>query len=261
MIPTFYIPKTVVHDNNTCNNLNAYSSYIPIPSGCKVPARDSIGTSLKSRNLSPAIRQRPSLDSQARTTLVRVTQIHGLGMHGAIIMMVGGHWYDILYFPPGMMAFPAVQAAPSFSTTFPHIFGDNADIQCLIPCAIDQVQYRYRLCNLRTVLKIKAQFSIGSLFPDDTRRSSSLGVPQASPAPLHLLPCPPRPPVQDELQWAHLLHFSHRLQWRDQTEGSYRAGYLSLGAVQGKLVNQTEPGIIILHYRNSMWHLLKRGTN
>lgn len=41
----------------------------------------------------------------------------------------------------GMMAFPAVQAAPSFSTTFPHIFGNNPDIQCLIPCAIDQDPY------------------------------------------------------------------------------------------------------------------------
>ena len=41
----------------------------------------------------------------------------------------------------GKIAFPAVQAAPSFSTTFPHIFGGRKDIQCLIPCAIDQVLY------------------------------------------------------------------------------------------------------------------------
>ena len=40
----------------------------------------------------------------------------------------------------GKMAFPAVQAAPAFSTTFPKIFGANKDIHCLIPCAIDQVQ-------------------------------------------------------------------------------------------------------------------------
>ena len=39
----------------------------------------------------------------------------------------------------GKMGFPAVQAAPAFSTTFPKIFGANKDIQCLIPCAIDQV--------------------------------------------------------------------------------------------------------------------------
>lgn len=41
----------------------------------------------------------------------------------------------------GKMGFPAVQAAPSFSTTFPDIFGDNKDIRCLIPCAIDQDPY------------------------------------------------------------------------------------------------------------------------
>ena len=39
----------------------------------------------------------------------------------------------------GKVAFPAVQAAPSFSTVFPHMFGSNKRIGCLIPCAIDQV--------------------------------------------------------------------------------------------------------------------------
>ena len=40
----------------------------------------------------------------------------------------------------GKIGFPAVQAAPSFSTTFPDIFGETRkDIHCLIPCAIDQV--------------------------------------------------------------------------------------------------------------------------
>lgn len=41
----------------------------------------------------------------------------------------------------GKMSFPAVQAAPAFSTTFPQIFGENKDIHCLIPCAIDQDPY------------------------------------------------------------------------------------------------------------------------
>ena len=45
----------------------------------------------------------------------------------------------MLFYCKGKMAFPAVQAAPSFSTTFPDTFGDNKDIRCLIPCAIDQV--------------------------------------------------------------------------------------------------------------------------
>lgn len=41
----------------------------------------------------------------------------------------------------GKISFPAVQAAPAFSTTFPQIFGERKDIQCLIPCAIDQDPY------------------------------------------------------------------------------------------------------------------------
>ncbi len=39
----------------------------------------------------------------------------------------------------GQMSFPAVQAAPCFPTSFPHMFGDRKAIRCLIPCAIDQV--------------------------------------------------------------------------------------------------------------------------
>jgi|UniRef100_A0A7S3F4N1 tryptophanyl-tRNA synthetase len=41
----------------------------------------------------------------------------------------------------GKAAFPPVQAAPSFPTSFPHMFGDRVDIRCLIPCAIDQDPY------------------------------------------------------------------------------------------------------------------------
>lgn len=33
------------------------------------------------------------------------------------------------------------QAAPSFPTSFPHMFGRRTDIRCLIPCAIDQDPY------------------------------------------------------------------------------------------------------------------------
>ncbi|CAL1540050.1 unnamed protein product, partial [Lymnaea stagnalis] len=39
----------------------------------------------------------------------------------------------------GMIGFPAIQAAPSFSSAFPHIFNKRDDLPCLIPCAIDQV--------------------------------------------------------------------------------------------------------------------------
>lgn len=41
----------------------------------------------------------------------------------------------------GKISFPAVQAAPAFPTSFPHIFGNRKDIRCLIPCAIDQDPY------------------------------------------------------------------------------------------------------------------------
>jgi tryptophanyl-tRNA synthetase len=41
----------------------------------------------------------------------------------------------------GKVAFPACQAAPSFSSSFPHIFGDRKDMMCLIPCGIDQDPY------------------------------------------------------------------------------------------------------------------------
>ena len=34
----------------------------------------------------------------------------------------------------GKVAFPAIQAAPSFSNSFPHLFGHRFDIPCLIPC-------------------------------------------------------------------------------------------------------------------------------
>jgi tryptophanyl-tRNA synthetase len=41
----------------------------------------------------------------------------------------------------GQIAFAAIQAAPSFPTSFPHMFGNRTDIKCLIPCAIDQDPY------------------------------------------------------------------------------------------------------------------------
>merc|ERR1711981_947182 len=43
--------------------------------------------------------------------------------------------------PIGKIAFPAIQAAPSFSSSFPFICGDNKTVPCLIPCAIDQDPY------------------------------------------------------------------------------------------------------------------------
>jgi len=48
----------------------------------------------------------------------------------------------------GKWAFPAIQAAPSFSNSFPDVFGEeHKKIPCLIPCAIDQDPY-FRLTRL-----------------------------------------------------------------------------------------------------------------
>jgi tryptophanyl-tRNA synthetase len=41
----------------------------------------------------------------------------------------------------GKVSFPPVQAAPSFPSSFPHLFPGNDQLRCLIPCAIHQVQY------------------------------------------------------------------------------------------------------------------------
>ncbi|OXA42933.1 Tryptophan--tRNA ligase, cytoplasmic [Folsomia candida] len=38
----------------------------------------------------------------------------------------------------GKIHFPSIEAAPSFSGSFPFIFNGKKDIPCLIPCAIDQ---------------------------------------------------------------------------------------------------------------------------
>ena len=41
----------------------------------------------------------------------------------------------------GKWAYPPLQAVPSFSNSFPHIFGTRTDIPCIIPEAIDQDPY------------------------------------------------------------------------------------------------------------------------
>eukprot|EP00172_Hildenbrandia_rubra_P003819 Plantae.Rhodophyta-Hildenbrandia_rubra.ctg6615.p1 GENE.Plantae.Rhodophyta-Hildenbrandia_rubra.ctg6615~~Plantae.Rhodophyta-Hildenbrandia_rubra.ctg6615.p1 ORF type:complete len:413 (-),score=65.40 Plantae.Rhodophyta-Hildenbrandia_rubra.ctg6615:767-2005(-) len=41
----------------------------------------------------------------------------------------------------GKHGFPAVQAAPAFSSSFPGVFGADSNLPCLIPCAIDQDPY------------------------------------------------------------------------------------------------------------------------
>ncbi|GAA6046199.1 Tryptophan--tRNA ligase, cytoplasmic [Rhodotorula toruloides] len=78
----------------------------------------------------------------------------------------------------GKWHFVAIQAAPSFSNSFPQIFGDKTDIPALIPCAIDQDPY-FRLtreCAQRLKYKkpalIHAKF-IPSLLGAQSKMSAS----------------------------------------------------------------------------------------
>ncbi|KAH9911429.1 tryptophanyl-tRNA synthetase [Epithele typhae] len=53
----------------------------------------------------------------------------------------------------GKIHFVAIQAAPSFSNSFPQIFGTTSDIPCLIPAAIDQDPYFRLTRDVATKLK------------------------------------------------------------------------------------------------------------
>merc|ERR1711902_102640 len=64
----------------------------------------------------------------------------------------------------GKIMFPAVQAAPSFSSSFPFIFGGKKDITCLIPCAIDQDPYFRMTRDVAPVLKFKKPALLHSTF-------------------------------------------------------------------------------------------------
>ena len=72
----------------------------------------------------------------------------------------------------GKYAYPAIQAAPSFSTTFPQIFGEDSDVRCLIPCAIDQV-HDFLVKDGRKCDATRIHFSAWReiLLPDWRRRS------------------------------------------------------------------------------------------
>lgn len=66
--------------------------------------------------------------------------------------------------PIGKIAFPAAQAAPSLSTTFPFIFGENSKVPCLIPCAIDQDPYFRMTRDVAPRLKLPKPALIHSMF-------------------------------------------------------------------------------------------------
>uniref|UniRef100_A0A0B6ZCA4 Tryptophan--tRNA ligase, cytoplasmic n=1 Tax=Arion vulgaris TaxID=1028688 RepID=A0A0B6ZCA4_9EUPU len=64
----------------------------------------------------------------------------------------------------GKIAFPAVQAAPSFSSAFPHIFNGKPDLPCLIPCAIDQDPYFRMTRDVAPRLNLQKPALIHSIF-------------------------------------------------------------------------------------------------
>jgi tryptophanyl-tRNA synthetase len=77
-----------------------------------------------------------------------------------------------------MIHFPSIQAAPSFSSSFPNVFGVRANIPCLIPCAVDQDPYFRLTRDVASRLKfpkpalIHAKF-IPSLLGAKTKMSAS----------------------------------------------------------------------------------------
>jgi len=64
----------------------------------------------------------------------------------------------------GKVHFAAIQAAPSFSNSFPHIFGATSSIPCLIPCAIDQDPYFRLTRDVAVKLKYPKPALIHSMF-------------------------------------------------------------------------------------------------
>ncbi|GKT26786.1 Tryptophan--tRNA ligase, cytoplasmic, partial [Aduncisulcus paluster] len=85
----------------------------------------------------------------------------------------------------GKHVFPAIQAAPSFASTFPELFGTTDDailskIRCLIPCAIDQDPYFRVTRDIAKRMKypkpslLHAQF-LPSLHGAGSKMSASVG--------------------------------------------------------------------------------------
>ncbi|TEB35933.1 tryptophanyl-tRNA synthetase [Coprinellus micaceus] len=64
----------------------------------------------------------------------------------------------------GKIHFASIQAAPSFSNSFPHIFGAVSNIPCLIPCAIDQDPYFRLARDIAQKLKYQKPTLIHSKF-------------------------------------------------------------------------------------------------
>ena len=64
----------------------------------------------------------------------------------------------------GKLHFVSIQAAPSFSNSFPQIYGNKHDVPCLIPCAIDQDPYFRQTRDVAVRLKYPKPSLIHSKF-------------------------------------------------------------------------------------------------
>jgi tryptophanyl-tRNA synthetase len=91
---------------------------------------------------------RNMLQVQTRVTSSQARAIFGFGDSDSI----------------GKIAFPATQAAPCFSSSFPLIFDGKKDMPCLIPCAIDQDPYFRMTRDVAPKLKSPKPALIHSVF-------------------------------------------------------------------------------------------------
>lgn len=91
---------------------------------------------------------RNMLQVQSRVTLSQARAIFGFGDSDCI----------------GKISFPATQAAPCFSSSFPGVFGGRKDLACLIPCAIDQDPYFRMTRDVAPKLKVPKPALIHSVF-------------------------------------------------------------------------------------------------
>lgn len=64
----------------------------------------------------------------------------------------------------GKLHFVSIQSAPSFSNSFPQIYGTRSDVPCLIPCAIDQDPYFRQTRDVAARLKYPKPSLIHSKF-------------------------------------------------------------------------------------------------
>ncbi|KAK9836615.1 hypothetical protein WJX74_004419 [Apatococcus lobatus] len=96
-----------------------------------------------------------------------ITQIQRLVTFNSVRSIFGLAGDDSI----GKIAFPAIQAAPSFPSSFPHIFHDAAssskNVKCLIPCAIDQDPY-FRMTRDGDSGKMSASDQTSAVFVTDT---------------------------------------------------------------------------------------------